>query len=68
MIDGDGIPALAKGFEMRAVLAIGGAGRLEDQSVGEEPGKKSEKEVNPRNGLERPFPRPLSNEDFLPIH
>jgi len=43
----------AESFEGGVIFGVGGAGRLEDQPVSEEPGKESEKKIGPGDGVER---------------
>lgn len=51
-----------------AVFWVGSSRRLKNNFISHEVAIKSEEEVTPKKHVKRAFPRPLSDEDFFPVH
>ena len=68
MINRDSFFTFPEGGEAIAIIRIGCAGWLEDELVGQEAGDERECDVDECQTVERAFPRPLSNQQFFPIH
>jgi len=68
MEDGDSSITRSYAGKARAIFWIGSPWRLKNDVVGHEVAVKGEQRVGPEKRVKRSLPRPLSYDDFFPVH
>ena len=68
MEDGDSSITRSDAGKARASFWIGSPWRLKNDVVGHEVAIKGEQRVGPKKRVKRSLPRPLSYDDFFPVH
>lgn len=68
MEDGNSFVTCSYAGKARSIFWIGSLWRLKNDVVGHEVAVKGEQRVGPEKRVKRSLPRPLSYDDFFPVH
>ena len=68
MEDGDRFMTFSYAEKASAIFWIGSPRRLKNDVVGHEVAIKGEQRVGPKKRVKRSLPRPISYDDFFPVH
>ena len=68
MEDGNSFVSCSYAGKARSIFWIGSLWRLKNDVVGHEVAIKGEQRVGPKKRVKRSLPRPISYDDFFPVH